>query len=182
MPKTRPQAPRLPERKLNCIGAFASSRFRSNTQSWGEDLWQQATDGANAVAEGTGQLRKILHIDDDADIREIVAFVLQDVGGYDLLQCDSGRSALVEGPAFEPDLIILDVMMPDADGKQVLTDLRDVDGLSTVPAIFMTAKANDDFREELIEAGAIDVIAKPFDPVELPGQVAAAWEKRSQGN
>ncbi|KAF0676480.1 response regulator [Profundibacterium mesophilum] len=123
-------------------------------------------------------LRKILHVDDDSDIRTIAKIALETVGGFEVLQCDSGQKALESAEGFDPDLILLDVMMPGMDGEDTLRSLRQVDRLRDTPAIFMTAKANTASRERLLAAGAFDVIVKPFDPMTLASEISETWARK----
>ncbi|KKO02438.1 hypothetical protein LCGC14_0103930, partial [marine sediment metagenome] len=86
----------------------------------------------------TKSLEKILHVDDDADIRTIAHIALVTVGGFDVLQCESGQQALDRAEEFAPDLILLDVMMPGMDGEETLRSLRKLATTKDTPAIFMT--------------------------------------------
>ncbi|MGX0978400.1 DNA-binding response OmpR family regulator [Roseovarius sp. MBR-51] len=122
------------------------------------------------------ELRRILHVDDDEDIRTIADIALKLIGQFDLLQCASGKQATEEAEAFGPDLFLLDYMMPDMDGKETLRELRSLPGLSEVPVVFMTARVNGDFSNSLRRNGALAVIAKPFDPVELADHIHALWQ------
>lgn len=121
-------------------------------------------------------LARVLHVDDDADIREIARLALEAVGGLEVLSCASGTDALREGPGFRPDLILLDVMMPDLDGPATMQALRRLKELESVPAIFMTAKAGAEEKRDLLGLGAIGVLVKPFDPMTLAAQVRAIWD------
>ncbi len=117
--------------------------------------------------------RRLLLVDDDDAIREIAQISLERVGGWSVVAVGSGEAAveIVEaGGVF--DLVVLDVMMPGIDGPTTLVRLR---GLlpSTVPVIFLTAKLRVADRARLQVLGAAGVIAKPFDPMALPGEIDA---------
>ncbi|GHE00074.1 chemotaxis protein CheY [Defluviimonas sp. 20V17] len=123
-------------------------------------------------------LPKILHVEDDPDIREIALMALEVVGGLDVVQCASGAEALERAPGIAPDLLLLDVMMPGMSGDETLTALRKVPQFSETPAIFMTAKAQHSEVDRLKELGALDVITKPFDPMTLADQIISIWQER----
>lgn len=123
------------------------------------------------------ELRKILHVEDDPDIQEIVKMVLESLGGFEILQCESGQEALAAACAFVPDLFLLDVMMPNMTGPETLTHLREMPEFADTPAIFMTAKAQPDEIQAFMNHGAVSVITKPFDPMKLTDQVNECWKK-----
>jgi CheY-like chemotaxis protein len=114
---------------------------------------------------------KILHVEDDLDIQEITKMALELVGEFDVLQCASGMEALSVVQAFAPDVLLLDVMMPGMSGETTLSTMRGMDNLANVPAIFMTARAQAQEIERFRDAGALDVIIKPFDPLTLADQI-----------
>lgn len=116
--------------------------------------------------------KKLLHVEDDEDIQMIARMVLVDLGGFDVMQCASGAEAVEKASAYGPDLMILDYMMPGMNGMATLLALRDLPGLKTVPAIFMTAKVLAVTEDEMAAAGVVGVITKPFDPVSLPSLVS----------
>ena len=125
------------------------------------------------------RLKKVLHVDDEDDIRLIAKMAMNDLGDLDILQCSSGEQALVEAGGFAPDLFLLDYMMPDMDGETTLRALRQIPGLEAVPVIFMTARVQNDFLQTLIANGALDVFPKPFDPMELCAQLHDVWDKHT---
>ncbi|MBO9396293.1 response regulator [Shimia sp. R9_2] len=117
------------------------------------------------------ELRKILHVEDDPDIREITLLALVELGGFEVLQCASGEDALAQAVAFAPDLMVLDVMMPGLSGVETLAAMRALPELAQTPAVFMTSKDIASKDEDEIREGAIGAIQKPFDPVALPDQL-----------
>jgi len=117
---------------------------------------------------------KLLHVEDDADIREIAKMALDLSGEFEVVQCESGESALMTVPDYLPDVVLLDMMMPGMTGKQTLEKMREIPQMAEVPAIFMTARAQQSEMEELRSLGAAEVISKPFDPMSLADQVKAA--------
>lgn len=117
---------------------------------------------------------KILHVEDDLDIQEITKISLEVIGGFEILQCASGKQAIAEAIGFMPDVFLLDVMMPEMSGDIVFKHLQELPGLGKTPAIFMTARAQKDEVMALREIGAIEVILKPFDPMTLPDQIKSA--------
>lgn len=122
------------------------------------------------------ELRKVLYAEDDEDLRLILRFSLEKVGKFEVCGCANGLLALESAPAFEPDLILLDVAMPKMDGLQTFLNLKKMPGLSKVPVVFLTAKAMSHEIDGLTELGATGIIIKPFDPVKLPKQLRLFWE------
>lgn len=126
-------------------------------------------------------LKKILHVDDDEDIRTITQMSLEMVGGFELQQCASGQEALIVAPEFSPDLLLLDVMMPEMSGEQLWHRLMDMPEMVGTPAIFMTAKVEKSFLTHLLVDGALAIVEKPFDPMALSQQIIDAWESHRTG-
>lgn len=124
---------------------------------------------------------KILHVEDDPDIREIALIALETVGGLEVVQCASGKEALDRAPAAAPDLLLLDVMMPGMSGEETLLALRQMPQFAETTAIFMTAKAQPSEVEKLRQLGAAEVVTKPFDPMTLADQILEIWNARSGG-
>lgn len=120
---------------------------------------------------------RILYVEDDDDIREIAQLALEIIGGFTVLLCASGEQALEQVADFDPDMILLDVMMPGMDGPSTLTALRQNPALANTPVAFMTAKVQPQEIAAYKAMGALDVIAKPFDPIQLPEQIKAIWQQ-----
>lgn len=122
------------------------------------------------------QLREILYVDDEPDIREIVQMALGLVPTLSVTTAESGIRALQSMQAHKPDLVLLDVMMPNMDGPTTLQQMRGQPDLKTIPVIFMTAKAMPQEVARFRALGAAAVIAKPFDPMLLAEHIFAVWE------
>ncbi len=118
-----------------------------------------------------------MFVEDDADIRNILQFSLETIGGYQVCACSGGLQAIEQAPVFQPELVLLDVMMPGLTGPQTLERLRAQSGMRRVPMVFLTAKAFAHEVEALLAQGANDVIVKPFDAVILPEQIRKIWER-----
>src|SRR6476660_364536 len=110
-------------------------------------------------------LRTILVVEDEPDIRTIVKAALEMVGGMKVRACESGAEALAAVAEFKPQMVLLDVMMPDMDGPGVLARLRENPGTAAIPVVFLTAKAAPSEIQRLRALGAADVLTKPFDPM-----------------
>jgi CheY-like chemotaxis protein len=123
-------------------------------------------------------LYSILYVEDDLHVRTTAKLVLEVIGNFDVRECSCGREALIAVEDFRPDLIMLDVMMPELDGLATLKILRNVPHLAETPALFFTSLTGDDDIERCMQAGAIGVIAKPLVPLRLAAQVSALWANR----
>ncbi|WP_445767636.1 response regulator [Rheinheimera sp.] len=124
-------------------------------------------------------LERVMHVEDDESIRAVAEIALTDVAGFTLLSCDSGQSALAQAEAFAPQLILLDVMMPQMDGLQTLTALRQIPALEKTPVVFMTAKIQQAEKQRYLDAGAVGIIEKPFEPMELGDTLSQLYQKHS---
>lgn len=122
-------------------------------------------------------LNKVLYVEDDADIRAIAELALQDVGGFSARLCSSGAEAVEAAPDFQPDLILLDVMMPEMDGPETLKALRKIEATQTTPVIFMTARIQRTEIDEYLSLGALGVIPKPFDPMTLADEIRRMYQE-----
>lgn len=122
------------------------------------------------------EFKRVMCVEDDADILKILEFSLKRIGGLDVLLFERGQPALDAVPTFRPDLVVLDVMMPEMTGPETLAAMRLMPEMAGVPVVFMTAKAMPEEVEDLLQYGATGVIVKPFDPVTLPGHLRIYWE------
>jgi CheY-like chemotaxis protein len=125
-------------------------------------------------------LQRILYVEDEPDIQAVARIALESVGGFTVQICSSGEEALQAAVEFAPDLLLLDVMMPGMDGPTTLQELRNLPDLENTPAVFMTAKVQPQEIEQFKSYGALDVIAKPFDPMALSSQITAVWQQRDE--
>ncbi len=109
-------------------------------------------------------------VDDDPNIRELI---IETLGGpdYDILEARDGKEALELSESELPDLIVLDVMMPDMDGMEVCSRLRNDPLTNHIPILMLTAKGMLEDKLKGIESGADDYITKPFDPLELEARI-----------
>ncbi|WP_066557228.1 response regulator [Croceicoccus bisphenolivorans] len=118
-------------------------------------------------------MAKVLYVDDEPDIREIVCLSLELEPSLDVRDCSSGAEALEVACEWQPDLILLDVMMPGMDGPTTLARLRDMAETAAIPVVFITARVQPGESDHFLSLGAVGVLAKPFDPMTLAEQVAA---------
>ena len=126
----------------------------------------------------TKKLEKILLAEDEEDIRTIAQIALEDIGQLQAEFCASGQEVLNKVDSFRPDLIILDVMMPGMDGVATFHALQKKPEFAKIPVIFMTAKVQSTEILSYKEMGALEVIAKPFDPMTLADQIQSIWKSQ----
>lgn len=120
----------------------------------------------------------VLVADDDADIRELVAFKLREEG-HDVHAVADGEAALRTIDEVTPDLVLLDVMMPRRTGLEVCEELRSSPRTAAIPVILLTSRAQEADVEQGFTSGADDYIVKPFSPRELATRVRAALARSS---
>ena len=109
---------------------------------------------------------KILIVDDEPDVVQLIEYNLKSAG-YDVMTSTDGQDALQQARASSPDLIILDLMLPEVDGLDVCKVLRRDTGTAGIPIVMLTAKASETDRVLGLELGADDYVTKPFSPREL---------------
>jgi CheY-like chemotaxis protein len=118
---------------------------------------------------------RVLHVDDDPDIRTIVEISLGLDASIELKSCASAEDALAEAACWPPDLVLLDVMMPRMDGPTMLARLRANGDTAAIPVIFMTASAKPKDVAYFRSLGADGVLIKPFDAMTLAKSVRAVF-------
>jgi CheY-like chemotaxis protein len=125
--------------------------------------------------------KRILVIDDEERIREIVRACLEDLGGWETVTAESGQEGLLLAKAETLDAILLDVSMPDMDGFVFFGMLQENPATSSIPVILLTAKVLPDDRSRFETMGVAGVIAKPFDPLTISTQIAKilGWNTES---
>lgn len=130
----------------------------------------------NAMTTAPPPFNRVLHVDDQPDIRGIVGLALGKIGGFTVKSCKSGEEAIAEAAAFAPELLLIDMNMPGMDGLTLLRRLREA-GIA-VPAVFFTAKSNPGDLDAYRAAGAIGTVPKPFDPLKLGRQITELWVRQ----
>jgi len=125
----------------------------------------------------SAELTRVLMVEDDPDIRAVAHLSLTAVGRFTVELCPSGAEALACVPQFKPELVLLDVMMPDMDGPATLRRLQELPSMRGVPVVFMTAKVQPQEVQEYLALGAVEVVAKPFDPMTLPTSLREIWSR-----
>lgn len=121
--------------------------------------------------------RRVLLIEDEDHVREVAQMSLELMADWDVAVAASGEEGIHRARELRPELILLDVMMPDLDGPATFERLRADPTTASIPIIFLTAKARPADRVRLTELGALGVITKPFDPATLHLDIArlAEW-------
>lgn len=116
--------------------------------------------------------KKIMVVDDEADIRELIKFNLEKEG-FDVLPVADGESALEEARLRQPDLIILDVMLPGIDGIEVCFKLKSDPASKSIPIVMLSAKSDESDQLVGLKIGADDYLVKPFSPKVLVAKISA---------
>lgn len=122
--------------------------------------------------------RVVLLVDDEPDILVLGEIALGEVGAFEVRTAASGAAALAAARAAPPDVVVLDFMLPDLAGPEVLAQLRADPATAHVPVVFLTAKAGQ--SEALRAQGALGVLPKPFNPMTLAWDLAALLEVGSE--
>jgi DNA-binding response OmpR family regulator len=120
---------------------------------------------------------KIMVVDDEEDILDFVKLILEEAG-YSVLPVLTGHEALQLIYRERPDLILLDIMMPDLDGLELLKILKIEDSTAGIPVVMLTAKVDSRDRMSALRERALDYICKPFKPQELVERVGQALQKK----
>lgn len=121
---------------------------------------------------------KILVVDDEPDALELIEFNLKQ-SGYDVVMAADGAEALKKARINRPDLVVLDIMLPEIEGFEVCKLMRRDPALSAIPVLFLTAKAAEIDRVLGLELGGDDYVTKPFSPRELVLRIKKLLERRS---
>ena len=124
----------------------------------------------NSNAKHEGPKTRVLVIDDEAPIR-LLCRVNLEAEGMLVLEAGDGPAGLEQARSLQPDVILLDVMMPGLDGWAVAEELIDDDSTSEIPIVFLTARAELRDRARGLELGGVDYVTKPFNPLELASLV-----------
>ena len=120
-------------------------------------------------------LKRILHVEDVPSIQIVTRIALEKIGGFEVLSCASAQAALAEVQAVAPDLILLDVMLPNIEGIERLRQLGKLIDLEQTPVVLLTGHLDPERRLELRQLGVRAVLQKPFDPLQLTAQLRAIW-------
>jgi len=124
--------------------------------------------------------RRILVVDDEPRVREMIEFRLRQYG-FEVLQAGDGREALAVASKEQPDLVLLDVMMPELDGFQVCSRLKQHEATEHIPVVMLTAKAEAKDVTRAFNSGAVDYVVKPYDPVVLQQKIMQNLSARPRG-
>jgi CheY-like chemotaxis protein len=117
--------------------------------------------------------RRILIIDDEEDIRQVAALSLETVAGWEVMMANSGAQGLARAVDYQPDAILLDVMMPGMDGPSTFRELRKNPATAKIPVLLLTAKVQSTDQRRFADLGVEAVLFKPFDPLTLATQISS---------
>ncbi len=121
-------------------------------------------------------LQRILHVEDVPSIQVVTRIALEKLGGFQVLSCSTAQAALEQAPGFRPDLILLDVMLPQMSGLELLQRLAPLLDLEQTMVVLLTGQVDDPAPpEELRRLGVRTLLHKPFDPLQLAAQLNELW-------
>lgn len=116
--------------------------------------------------------RRVLIIDDEETIQTVVAFGIRMAAGWNVIAASSGAEGIQTAQLVKPDVILLDVMMPEMDGIATFKALQTNTATEKIPVILLTAKAQTAEKRQFNDTGVSGVITKPFNALDLPGQIS----------
>ncbi|MBE9126450.1 MULTISPECIES: response regulator [unclassified Coleofasciculus] len=115
--------------------------------------------------------KHLLVIDDETNLCSVIQACLETLGGWNVVTAETGKEGLLKAETYQPDAILLDIMMPDMDGITLFQTLQQNPVTQHIPVVLLTAKVLTDDLAQFNELGITGVIAKPFDPLRLIQQV-----------
>ena len=118
-----------------------------------------------------------MFVDDDQDILTIAKYSLENLKDVEIHYLSSSEKAIQDAIIFQPDMIFLDVMMPEMDGLSVLRTFKLIPSLSKTIIVFLTAKTQKEELESYLKLGATDIIIKPFNALTLPQTILDIWDR-----
>jgi CheY-like chemotaxis protein len=118
--------------------------------------------------------KQILVVDNEQYIQEVAKICLETVAGWKVETASSGQEGIMKAETYQPDAILLDVMMPEMDGITTFEKLQENPLTKAIPVILLTAKIQASDHRRYVQMGMISAIAKPFNPLELAADVAVA--------
>nr|WP_272887417.1 response regulator [Stutzerimonas stutzeri] len=121
-------------------------------------------------------MQRILHVEDVPSIQVVTRIALEKLGGFQVLSCASGQDALGQAQQFVPDMILLDVMLPQMSGLELLRQLALQIDLPQTPVVLLTGQQEPADLAELKRLGVRSLLQKPFDPLQLAAQLNEIWE------
>ncbi len=116
-------------------------------------------------------IRRLLVVDDEPDVRAVVCLSLEHVGGWQVVAVEGGLEGVDVARAGALDAVVLDVMMPGTDGPATFRLLQADPRTADIPVVMLTARADRADRDTWLDMGVRAVLAKPFDPMDLPRQI-----------
>lgn len=122
---------------------------------------------------------KALLVDDEPDLRRITRIALERIGGLTVVEAATGLEALAIIEHDRPDIVVLDIMLPERSGTEVLEELAADPRRRTIPVVAVTARAMPEEVERLKRLGAVAVVPKPFDPIKLAREIARIARERT---
>ena len=123
---------------------------------------------------------RVLVVDDEDDIRELCRVNLE-FEGFEVFDAANGPTGLEQAARHQPDVIFLDLMMPEMDGWEVLRRLKEDDGTSQIPVVLLTARSGEDDQMRGWQEGILEYVSKPFNPLSLVEWAKRAMEPRDPG-
>ncbi|OUL25644.1 two-component system response regulator [Nostoc sp. RF31YmG] len=120
--------------------------------------------------------KRILVVDNEEYIQEVAKICLETVAAWEVMTVSSGKEGIIKAEVWQPDAILLDVMMPDMDGIATFEKLQANAATKDIPVILLTAKIQAADRRRYAQMGMASAIAKPFNPLELATQIATALD------
>ncbi|AFY43244.1 response regulator [Nostoc sp. PCC 7107] len=121
-------------------------------------------------------VKRILVVDNEQYIQEVAKICLETVAGWEVVTASSGKEGITQAETYQPDAILLDVMMPEMDGITTFEKLQANATTKEIPVILLTAKVQASDRRRYAQMGIVTAIAKPFNPLELANEIAIALE------
>ena len=115
-------------------------------------------------------MAKILVAEDEKDIGDLVLFTLQ-YGGHETTLVGDGAAVVDQAPIVKPDMIILDMHMPKLSGVDACRKLKTIDEVKHIPVVFLSGDSGDEEKQQVLDAGAVGLIVKPFSPDDLVNQI-----------
>ena len=126
--------------------------------------------------------RRILSIEDESSIQELITIYLEEMAGWEVLQASNGLDGLALAKNEKPDAILLDVMIPELDGIEIFRRLQADPKTQDIPVLFVTSKLKLKDPKNLLDLSQVKIVSKPFDFEHLANQIEEELEKINQNN